>query len=323
MAVDFLPGQVMVMSEIGREDRNAIFWDLTTGKATDQIRMFPKFVDPENISVTCPASVLRTLGPLDRNSPQTPDRNSSPIREWTTNRLIQRFKVNEAQFSCATCSPDDKWVLTGGRDSVTLWDTKTGREVRRFEGHTSEIVSVYFSGDGSMFVWGAGTAPPNSGRRRLGATSARSSSSRMAPGRSWTRMGGSIPILWNRSTDFTGSSPTNPNGRYLSSYICVINYEATPPSEDSQKGELPEITTTWRVEPHQPSVAFETGARGAIPPILPWLHSRLRAAEGRFDGTTASLFRRQMFMIFVYSAMATRRPLARTGAKRPPETQPD
>ena len=157
MAVDFLPGRVMVMSEIGREDRTAIFWDLTTGKATDQFRMFPnkrRFEAYPGHKHSFSFEDSRPSGPKFSLAPRP---EFLALRDWTTSpsRLIQRFKGNEGQFSCATCSPDDKWVLTGGRNSVTLWDTKTGREVWPFEGHTSEIVSLSFSGDGSMFVSGS------------------------------------------------------------------------------------------------------------------------------------------------------------------------
>ncbi len=229
--------------------------------------------------------------------------------------------MNEAQLSCATCSPDDKWVLTGGRDSVTLWDTKTGREVRRFEGHTSEIVSVYFSGDGSMFVSGSRDCTAKLWETETGrnlCTFVEFTGS--APGRSSNRMGGSIPILWNRSTDFTGSSPTNPNGRYLSSYICSFNYIATPPPKILGKQKLPEILTTRRVEPHQPSVAFLRRVReGRFPRSYPGYTQASRSPKGTSDGTTASLFRRQMFMIFVYSAMASSSAAGPNRRKTPPQ----
>ena len=70
--------------------------------------------------------------------------------------MIQKFKGNKDQFLVATCSPDDKWVLTGGQNGiVTLWDVASGREAGQFVGHTSKVVSLCFLEGGSMFVSGS------------------------------------------------------------------------------------------------------------------------------------------------------------------------
>src|SRR4051812_49238713 len=51
------------------------------------------------------------------------------------------------------CSPDGKLVASGGWDNlVRLWDGKTGKEVRRLEGHTKPIYGVAFSPDGKLLV---------------------------------------------------------------------------------------------------------------------------------------------------------------------------
>ena len=48
-----------------------------------------------------------------------------------------------------TFSPDGKTALTGSADNtVRLWDLATGREIRRFEGHTDRVWQVVFTADG-------------------------------------------------------------------------------------------------------------------------------------------------------------------------------
>jgi WD40 repeat protein len=50
---------------------------------------------------------------------------------------------------------DGKWLLTGGEDkTIRLWDLETGKEVRRFEGHTDKVRAVAFSPDGNRAVSG-------------------------------------------------------------------------------------------------------------------------------------------------------------------------
>jgi WD40 repeat protein len=46
-------------------------------------------------------------------------------------------------------SRDGRRVLSGSRDhTIRLWDTESGRELCRFEGHTGWVWTAVFSADG-------------------------------------------------------------------------------------------------------------------------------------------------------------------------------
>jgi WD40 repeat protein len=53
-------------------------------------------------------------------------------------------------------SPDGRRILAGAEDgTMRLWDLDTGREMRRFEGHTNWVVGVAFSPDGRCVLSGS------------------------------------------------------------------------------------------------------------------------------------------------------------------------
>ncbi len=52
---------------------------------------------------------------------------------------------------CVAWTPDGKWIVSGSEDkSVRVWDAATGRELRRFEGHTWHVADVAVSPDGKL-----------------------------------------------------------------------------------------------------------------------------------------------------------------------------
>ena len=63
-------------------------------------------------------------------------------------------------------SPDGRQLLTGSLDnSMRFWDVESGKEVRRFEGHTYWVLSVAFSRPtGAVRSPAAGMGPCASGR---------------------------------------------------------------------------------------------------------------------------------------------------------------
>src|ERR1017187_10149070 len=109
----------------GSEDGTARLWNIATG------------------------DLIRTLNCNEGVRPGTIDTagnaRGTPIRKGSSN----------AVYSVAF-SPDGRQILTGSWDQTArLWDAATGREIRRFLGHTARVSSVAFSPDGRQILTGS------------------------------------------------------------------------------------------------------------------------------------------------------------------------
>jgi WD40 repeat protein len=92
----------------------------------------------------------------------------SVVESWEveSGRKKVAFKGHKAGVSVLAFSPDGRWVLSGGGLSevlpgvpedtaVRLWDRGTGRELRRFEGHETQVEKLQFSPDCKRILTGA------------------------------------------------------------------------------------------------------------------------------------------------------------------------
>jgi hypothetical protein len=72
------------------------------------------------------------------------------IRFWDLDKGTQMRTLPERSNGALGLSPDCRLALSGSTADgmVRLWEVSTGRELRRFKGHMSWVLSLAFSGDG-------------------------------------------------------------------------------------------------------------------------------------------------------------------------------
>ncbi len=84
--------------------------------------------------------------------------SGSALRIWDVRTKREALRIDApAGLRPLAYMPDGKALAAGCEDHTgRLWDAATGRELRRFEGHTDMIYSLAVSPDGKMLATGAG-----------------------------------------------------------------------------------------------------------------------------------------------------------------------
>ncbi len=133
-------------------DHTAHLWDTTTGKE------LPRF---EGHTAPLYSAVF---APDGRRILTTSEDYTARLWDATTSRELHRFEdnlgnVRSAVFDntgkvhSAVFSDDGNLILMSYLDiAVRLWDTTSGRELRRFEGHTASVLSAGFAPDGRSIL---------------------------------------------------------------------------------------------------------------------------------------------------------------------------
>ena len=124
----------------GGYDRTARLWDVVSGK---QLRGFEGH-ESEVDSVAFSG---------DGRSILTGSRDNT-ARLWDAATGKELLILNE-NSRYVSLSPDGRTALTGGNQSVQLWDVGTGNLLRRFRGHSSYVTAVAFSPDGKTVLTGS------------------------------------------------------------------------------------------------------------------------------------------------------------------------
>ncbi|MCY2991083.1 MAG: protein kinase, partial [Planctomycetota bacterium] len=139
--------------------------------STDRTMRLFKLPEPPSLQIT---EVRSFLGHTDRVAQAvfSPDGRQAlsrsadgTVRLWdvTSGKEIRHFEGHHEIPGCVAFSPDGQLALSGawgelkdgnlvsGRE-IRLWDVATGKEIRRFQGHTSSVRAIAFTPDGRQFI---------------------------------------------------------------------------------------------------------------------------------------------------------------------------
>jgi len=114
--------------------------------------------ETENVLAGLPDQMAaRTPDDATLSGGEAADANA-PNRATPPSAQLVRTFHHGAAIHAAAVSPDDRWIVTCGKDhTLCLWDVESGAQVRSFEGHTAPSITVSFSTDGARLIssgWG-------------------------------------------------------------------------------------------------------------------------------------------------------------------------
>ncbi len=136
----------------GSEDGTVRIWDVASGK---EVRQMPGHDYEPALSVSYSPDGRTIAAGYSINH----------VREWDAATGQQLLAFNTTQepslkgvvqlLAAVAFSPDGKDLLTATNNTAQLWDARTGKELRRFVGHTYPIRCVAFSPDGTRVLTGS------------------------------------------------------------------------------------------------------------------------------------------------------------------------
>ena len=135
----FLPDarQVLTLSA----DNTLCLWDLATAKKICGLDARTEHLDISRFSlIRFSPNCRQMLGVYGA------ERSDVQLWDWLTGRTL--WYVNRGNVDLVEFSPDGRSIFIAGQDTTRLWDSATGKEIRRFEGPVGDVLSAAFSPDG-------------------------------------------------------------------------------------------------------------------------------------------------------------------------------
>ncbi len=126
-------------------DQTLRVWELATGKEVQRIASSDRKRASE--------AFLYVAALPDGRRALTGGRDKM-MRLWdlTTGQEIRGYPEHSVSVYCVAASPDGRFALSAGGNSVRLFDIEGGEVVRRFKGHDKAVLCVAFSADGKRVI---------------------------------------------------------------------------------------------------------------------------------------------------------------------------
>jgi WD40 repeat protein len=158
----------------GSNDDTVRLWDLATGR---EIRKLEADSGEVHSVVYAPDGKTALFGGKGKCESQHKCKGVLKLWDLATGREMRIFEGHSGQVSQIAIAPDGKSVLSvgavrrylgpgstsNGPDEIRFWDLATGRELSKFEGHSSDVRSVaiapggktalFLSGDNTLRLW--------------------------------------------------------------------------------------------------------------------------------------------------------------------------
>ncbi len=144
-----------------RGDRTVRVWDVENGKELWQAEVPAVSNDTGAVH-----AVMFTPDGKRLISAHHGPRDGISVWDASSGKLLRRFSGEHSSIKCAALSPDGRTIATGHEavqvqrlrwddpvhSVLRLLDLETGREIRRFVGHTGGIQAIDFSPDGTRLL---------------------------------------------------------------------------------------------------------------------------------------------------------------------------
>src|SRR5262249_46791296 len=124
----------------GAQDYDIRIWDMTRGTEHHRLTGLDSIIYYLALSPDASQVLIATGRPLQ-------------LLEVSSGHELKRM-VGQSTFWSVAMAPSGRWAISASdrETEIRLWDLATGKEERRYSGHTEPVRRVIFTPDGSKIV---------------------------------------------------------------------------------------------------------------------------------------------------------------------------